>query len=536
MGDTPMILTLADKSVLDEKQDDLNMQTDELENVNLKDQEAARERQELKKKDYRKTYDPTDESAIWARAPDAGDVKKKLLEAQAELDTEQQDDLPKIQSDYMTAEEMAQFKKPKKEKKKKKVKKLRKRTDEEDLIDELEREDRADADINMKDSEMLSDTKVDPEARKKRMEQIRQEELKRRQAEDDDPEDDEVELREALARARRAMHEERAAASFLDLRRNLGQAQEAEDERMDEKGDDEKDIVIDDTSVFVRTIRDRGADDDDKDIFGKDSEDEGDDHAVKEHSDDELGSAAKSDSEAGGEKLNGVSGADPAKQEEQQSGTEKVGIASALDHFRLIGDLKATSEQVGRAKDQRLDKSFVDSAGPRAGKEVKLSYVDEFGRELTPREAFRRQCYVFHGKGPSRKKKEKQLKKFLDEMKMKQKSTGDDTPLASVAALKEETKGSGQAFVVLSGKSAYENSSRQLEPGLPKLSKGATPSEKQQSADDAAKGGDSAPQSEQMQKDEVASKGADALGVGSSARVAMSFSAPAAKRPRKDKS
>lgn len=101
-----------------------------------------------------------------------------------------------------------------------------------------------------------------------------------------------------------------------------------------------------------------------------------------------------------------------------------VGMAGALEHFRLIGDLNSTIEQVGRAKDKRTDMASLAAAGPKRGFDVKLQYVDDLGREMTPKEAFRRQCHIFHGKGPSRKRQEKQLLKTLAEVQLKKKGIG----------------------------------------------------------------------------------------------------------------
>jgi len=43
--------------------------------------------------------------------------------------------------------------------------------------------------------------------------------------------------------------------------------------------------------------------------------------------------------------------------------------------------------------------------------EVKLEYVDEAGRTMTPKEAFRYLSHRFHGKGSGKKKLEKRIKK-----------------------------------------------------------------------------------------------------------------------------
>lgn len=47
--------------------------------------------------------------------------------------------------------------------------------------------------------------------------------------------------------------------------------------------------------------------------------------------------------------------------------------------------------------------------------DVKLEYVDDSGRNLTPKEAFRQLSHRFHGKGSGKKKTEKRMKKLEEE-------------------------------------------------------------------------------------------------------------------------
>ena len=48
--------------------------------------------------------------------------------------------------------------------------------------------------------------------------------------------------------------------------------------------------------------------------------------------------------------------------------------------------------------------------------EVKLDYVDESGRSLSQKEAFRQLSHRFHGKGSGKKKTEKRGKKVEEEL------------------------------------------------------------------------------------------------------------------------
>jgi U4/U6.U5 tri-snRNP-associated protein 1 len=48
--------------------------------------------------------------------------------------------------------------------------------------------------------------------------------------------------------------------------------------------------------------------------------------------------------------------------------------------------------------------------------DIKLEYVDDSGRMMTPKEAFRFLSHKFHGKGSGKKKTEKRQKKVEEEM------------------------------------------------------------------------------------------------------------------------
>jgi U4/U6.U5 tri-snRNP-associated protein 1 len=47
--------------------------------------------------------------------------------------------------------------------------------------------------------------------------------------------------------------------------------------------------------------------------------------------------------------------------------------------------------------------------------DVKLDYVDDAGRTMTPKEAFRMLSHRFHGKGSGKKKTEKRMKKIEED-------------------------------------------------------------------------------------------------------------------------
>ncbi|KAK6181096.1 hypothetical protein SNE40_009028 [Patella caerulea] len=91
---------------------------------------------------------------------------------------------------------------------------------------------------------------------------------------------------------------------------------------------------------------------------------------------------------------------------------------------------------------------FKDKDGYKPN--VKLEYVDEKGRDLDPKEAFRQLSHRFHGKGSGKKKTEKRNKKLEEEQLMKQMSS-TDTPLNTLSMLQDKQKTEKSPFIILSG-------------------------------------------------------------------------------------
>ena len=81
--------------------------------------------------------------------------------------------------------------------------------------------------------------------------------------------------------------------------------------------------------------------------------------------------------------------------------------------------------------------------------DVNIVYHDEFGRELTPKEAWKALSHKFHGKGSGRMKTEKRLKKIAEERKQAAMASGD-TPLSMNQAFQKRQEKAGQAHFVLS--------------------------------------------------------------------------------------
>ncbi|TRM64687.1 SART-1 protein [Schizophyllum amplum] len=81
--------------------------------------------------------------------------------------------------------------------------------------------------------------------------------------------------------------------------------------------------------------------------------------------------------------------------------------------------------------------------------DVNIVYYDEFGRALTPKEAWKALSHRFHGKGSGKAKTEKRLRKIAEERKQEAMVSGD-TPTSMGRAFQARQEKAGQAHFVLS--------------------------------------------------------------------------------------
>ena len=135
------------------------------------------------------------------------------------------------------------------------------------------------------------------------------------------------------------------------------------------------------------------------------------------------------------------------------------GLGSVLSLLKDRGELNKPVEWGGRANDSR--NSFFTKAmggfsdvysGGRtdnelaANVEVALTRKDEFGRVMTPKEAFRQFCHNFHGIQPSQNSKEKRLKQAQKDLAQKRRDAGASSGPGSTQHAKRDTP-----FVSLDG-------------------------------------------------------------------------------------
>ena len=80
-----------------------------------------------------------------------------------------------------------------------------------------------------------------------------------------------------------------------------------------------------------------------------------------------------------------------------------------------IRDQEARSARLNEERDRRKSDLLSQLMQREYRPAVHLRYVDDDGRDMTPKEAFKAMSHAFHGKGSGKQKTEKRLKKIEDE-------------------------------------------------------------------------------------------------------------------------
>ncbi|GAA5981683.1 hypothetical protein JCM10908_004565 [Rhodotorula pacifica] len=133
-----------------------------------------------------------------------------------------------------------------------------------------------------------------------------------------------------------------------------------------------------------------------------------------------------------------------AQQRRRAEERERERIAS-----RKMGDKKDQQqrEYENRMREQREAQATLE-AFANYKPAVNLTYHDKFGRDLTPKEAWKQLNYDFHGYGSGAKKTDKRLQKIENERKQAAMAAGD-TPLSTAAAFAARAEKTGSATMIL---------------------------------------------------------------------------------------
>ncbi|XP_031562153.1 U4/U6.U5 tri-snRNP-associated protein 1-like [Actinia tenebrosa] len=498
------ILTLKDQGVLDEEDEVLY-------NINIEDKEKAEKNIEKRKKksDYQ-PYDESDENEMFKMKGvlekydeeiEGATKKSFVLESGGKFDASKEDDLetmkaklrkqmvslemerPKVASEYYTEEEMVKFKKPKKKRKVRKREVLK--------ADDLETittgsmtgaGDHGSRKMKSRSRGADSENYGEESMEIAPIEPSNEENFYNPEIQDDhdivlEDDDAQLELEIALQRSRRAkVKKDLSGADKVAQVLATASRQETSDDTQGAS------IVIDSTSEFCRTLgeiptyglsgnREEEEEEDaeaEMDI-DKEHEPQGGWEWVKAQDDKKNQNAEQleEDSHVLDEEPvvgSGIAAAlqlatkkgllnPQGKRKREEKFVAELPSVGVIDEDKMRGDDKDRSRsgrdrERDRDYDRDRDRYRVEKDGYKPN--IKLDYVDEHGRQMTPKEAFRYLSHRFHGKMPAKLKTEKRSKKIQEEVSM-QKMSSVDTPLNTAALLKEKQKESQSPYLILSG-------------------------------------------------------------------------------------
>ncbi|KAB1214290.1 U4/U6.U5 tri-snRNP-associated protein 1 [Morella rubra] len=501
-----VVLTLKDQNILADG--DINADVDMLENVEIGEQKRRDEAYKAAKKKtgiYDDKFndepgvekkilpqydDPTaDEGlALDERGHISGEAEKKLQELRKRLEGassnnrfEDLNSVGKISSDYFTQEEMLKFKKPKKKKSLRKKEKLDLDALEEearsaglgvgdlgsrnDARRQAVREEQQRAEAELRNNAYQSAyAKADEASRSLQLEQT----LPVKLEEDENPvfADDDEDLYKSLERARKIAlkNQEGEVASgpqaIALIATTNTSSQTAEDQNPTTGESQENKVVFTEMEEFVWGLQldEEARKPENEDVFMQEDEEP---KASEEEKKDEAG---------GWTEVKDISKDEhPADEDMEEIVPDETihevavgkGLSGALKLLKERGTLKESIDWGGRNMDKKRSKlvGIMDREEPKEPrssslidfkKEIRIDRTDEFGRIMTPKEAFRMISHKFHGKGPGKMKQEKRMKQYHEELKLKQ-MKNSDTPSLSVERMREAQMQLKTPYLVLSG-------------------------------------------------------------------------------------
>ncbi|GAB2272039.1 ESCRT II complex subunit Dot2 [Dionaea muscipula] len=486
-----VVLTLKDQEIL--ANGDINEDVDMLENVEIGEQKrrddaykAAKKKTGIyndkfndepgsEKKMLPQYDDPTAEEGVTLDASGrfTGAAEKKLDELRKRLmgtsvikQVEDLNSTVKIASDYYTHEEMLQFKKPKKKKSLRRKDKLDIDALEAEAIsaglgvDDLgsrtdakrqrarEEEERSEAERRISAYQAAYD-KADEASRALRVElagTVQTEEVDT-PISADDAEDLEKSLERARKLALKKQNQEIAVGPEAIARiASSTVSSEPTDGHIPASGESlENKVVFTEMEEFVWGLQldEETSKPSNEDVFME--EDEAPKAMEKVARDDADGWTEVKESETDAQQMD-EDEKEVVPDETIHEAPVGKGLSGALKLLKDRGSLKETVEWGGRNMDKKKSKlvGISEEDGPN------IERRDEYGRSLTPKEAFRLLSHKFHGKTPGKMKLEKRQKQYQDELKLKR-MKNSDTPSQSVERMRETQARLKTPYVVLSG-------------------------------------------------------------------------------------
>ncbi|WJX60011.1 hypothetical protein P8452_45265 [Trifolium repens] len=266
--------------------------------------------------------------------------------------------------------------------------------------------------------------------------------------------DDDEDLRKSLEKARRLAlkkQEEIGGASgpqAIALFASSNPSNQTVDDQNSTAGESRKNkMVFTEMEVFVSAhqIDEEARKTESEDVFMHDDEDA---NVPVEEKKDEAGGWTEVKETQKHEQPNSQDNEDIVRDEIICEVAVGKGLSGALKLLKDRGTLKESIEWGGKNMDKKKSKSVAIVEDE--GKEIHIERTDEFGRILTDKEAHRIFSHKFHGKGPSKMKREKRIKQYHRELKLKQ-MKNSDTPSLSVERMREAQARMKTPYLVLSG-------------------------------------------------------------------------------------
>ncbi|BAT89649.1 hypothetical protein VIGAN_06065700 [Vigna angularis var. angularis] len=492
-----VVLTIKDQPILADG--DVNEEVDMLENIEIGEQKRRDEAYKAAKKktgvyDDKFNDDPSLEKKMLPQYDDpaaeegvtldekgrfSGEAEKKLEELRRRLtgvSTNTFEDLTssgKVSSDYYTHEEMLKFKKPKKKKSLRKKDKLDINALEAEAVSSglgvgdlgsrnyvrrqaiKEEQERLESKIRS-NAYQSAYAKAEEASKLLRQEQT----LNVKTEEDETPAfvDDDEDLRKSLEKARRLAlkkHEENGVSGpqAIALLATSNHNNETDGENPTAGESRENKVVFTEMEEFVwgLHIDEEARKPESEDVFMHDDEEA---TVPDEEKTNEAGGWTEVQETNEDEQPNKEDKEEIVPDENIHEVAVGKGLSGALKLLKDRGTLKESIEWGGRNMDKKKSKlvGIVDDDEKETQKkrEIRIERTDEFGRILTPKEAFRMISHKFHGKGPGKMKQEKRMKQYQEELKMKQMKSSD-TPSLSVERMREAQARLQTPYLVLSG-------------------------------------------------------------------------------------
>lgn len=491
-----VVLTLKDQGILADGE--LNEEVDVLENIEIGEQKRRDEAYQAAKKkagSYEDKFnedpgfqkkmlpqydDPAMDEGITLDASGrfTGDAEKKLEELRKRIQGvpsnnyfEDLSSSEKVISDYYTPEEMLKFKKPKKKKSLRKKDKLdldaleaeavsaglgvgdlgsRNSSKREAIRDEQER---LDAEMRSK-SYQAAYAKADVATKALRGEQSRN--VTAEEEESSVFGDDDEELRKSLERARKVALKKQdevkvsGPEAIAHLASSTASEPTADDQTLASGEMQENKVVFTEMEEFVGGLQ----------LDEESHKPDGEDVFMEEDLAPTLSDQEMKDEDGGWTEVKNSDQEEPPAHVDE---TEDIvpdetiheapvgkGLSGALKMLKDRGTLKETIEWGGRNMDKKKSKLLGIHEHGDGQKEIRLERTDEYGRILTPKEAFRLLSHKFHGKGPGKMKQEKRMRQYEEELKVKR-MKNSDTPSQSVDRMREAQAQLKTPYLVLSG-------------------------------------------------------------------------------------